>query len=239
MLNTRASSRPPTCTHVPPAAAITTERQIEGEEIKVMQPRQNRKKKVKGRIYQKMKKAADDEGEVGDVMEDIAEDKVVRIAQDQNLELRRMGDKWVGADGVEVEVEVEEEEEIDLEYDSDDAQSQYTATSGVDDYEAYVREEQNITEEEEAAFNMFLSETGGKKLKTIADLIEEQMQKQAARARGGDMEMEEGEEAEFQDLEPQIVEVYKGVGKLLTRYKSGKLPKALKIVPSLRYASCT
>ena len=204
-----------------------------------MQPRQNRKKKVKGRIYQKMKKAADDEGEVGDVMEDIAEDKVVRIAQDQNLELRRMGDKWVGADGVEVEVEVEEEEEIDLEYDSDDAQSQYTATSGVDDYEAYVREEQNITEEEEAAFNMFLSETGGKKLKTIADLIEEQMQKQAARARGGDMEMEEGEEAEFQDLEPQIVEVYKGVGKLLTRYKSGKLPKALKIVPSLRYASCT
>jgi uncharacterized protein YndB with AHSA1/START domain len=204
-----------------------------------MQPRQNRKKKVKGRIYQKMKKAADDEGEVGDVMEDIAEDKVVRIAQDQNLELRRMGDKWVGADGEEVEVEVEEEEEIDLEYDSDDAQSQYTATSGVDDYEAYVREEQNITEEEEAAFNMFLSETGGKKLKTIADLIEEQMQKQAARARGGDMEMEEGEEAEFQDLEPQIVEVYKGVGKLLTRYKSGKLPKALKIVPSLRYASCT
>ena len=40
-----------------------------------------------------------------------------------------------------------QEEEIDLEYDSDDAQSQYTATSGVDDYEQYVKEEQNITEE--------------------------------------------------------------------------------------------
>ena len=123
-------------------APATAERQIDGEEIKVQQPRQNRKKKVKGRIYQKLKKAADDEGEVGDVMEDIAEDKVIRIAQDQNLELRRMGNKWVGADGEEVEVEVEEEEEIELEYDSDDAQSQYTATSGVDDYEAYVREEQ-------------------------------------------------------------------------------------------------
>ena len=154
-------------------------------------------------------------------MEDIAEDKVIQIAQDQNLELRRMGNKWVGADGEEVEVEIEEEEEIDLEYDSDDAQSQYTATSGVDDYEQYVREEQNITEEEEAAFNMFLEDQGGKKVKTIADLIEEQLQKRArGAAGGGDMEMDgEGDDAEFQDLDPQIVEVYKGVGKLLTRYK--------------------
>lgn len=35
----------------------------------------------------------------------------------QNLEIRRMGNKWVDADGTELEVEVEEEEEIDLEYD--------------------------------------------------------------------------------------------------------------------------
>ena len=30
-----------------------------------------------------MKRAGDDEGDVGDVMEDIAEDKVVKIAQSQ------------------------------------------------------------------------------------------------------------------------------------------------------------
>ena len=47
-----------------PMARPTLERQIDGEEIKVPQPRQNRKKKMKGRIYQKMKKAKDDEGEV-------------------------------------------------------------------------------------------------------------------------------------------------------------------------------
>ncbi len=33
---------------------------------------------------------------------------------------------------------MEEEEEVELEYDSDDAQSQYTATSGIDDYEQVV-----------------------------------------------------------------------------------------------------
>ena len=41
------------------------------------------------------------------------------------------------------------------------------------------------------------------------------------------------ESGEYVDLDPQVVEVYQGVGKLLTRYKSGKLPKALKVVPSL------
>ena len=53
-----------------------------GEEIKVAQPRQNKKKKLKGRIYQKLKKAKDDEGDVGDVMDDIAEAKVIQIAQE-------------------------------------------------------------------------------------------------------------------------------------------------------------
>ncbi|RKP27238.1 Bystin-domain-containing protein [Syncephalis pseudoplumigaleata] len=34
-------------------------------------------------------------------------------------------------------------------------------------------------------------------------------------------------------LNPKVVEVYTQVGKLLSRYKSGKLPKAFKIIPSL------
>ena len=35
-------------------------------------------------------------------------------------------------------------------------------------------------------------------------------------------------------LPPKVVEVYTKVGILLSRYKSGKLPKAFKIIPSLR-----
>ena len=37
-----------------------------------------------------------------------------------------------------------------------------------------------------------------------------------------------------QDMDPQLEELFRGVGTLLTRYKSGKLPKAFKIIPSLQ-----
>lgn len=35
-------------------------------------------------------------------------------------------------------------------------------------------------------------------------------------------------------FDPKVVEVYKQVGKILSTYTSGKLPKAFKIIPSLR-----
>ena len=33
-------------------------------------------------------------------------------------------------------------------------------------------------------------------------------------------------------MDPKVVNVYQGVGELLKRYKSGKLPKAFKIIPA-------
>lgn len=49
-------------------------------------------------------------------------------------------------------------------------------------------------------------------------------------------EEDEGEmEEEMQSsIPPKVVEVYTMVGKLLTTYKSGKLPKALKMLPHLK-----
>lgn len=35
-------------------------------------------------------------------------------------------------------------------------------------------------------------------------------------------------------LDPKVVEVYKGVGELLSRYTSGKVPKAFKVIPNLQ-----
>lgn len=35
-------------------------------------------------------------------------------------------------------------------------------------------------------------------------------------------------------LDAKVVEVYRGVGKLLTRYSTGKIPKAFKIIPNLK-----
>ena len=43
-----------------------------------------------------------------------------------------------------------------------------------------------------------------------------------------------GEDPVPEGLDPKVVEVYQGVGVLLSRYTTGKLPKAFKIIPNLR-----
>ena len=35
-------------------------------------------------------------------------------------------------------------------------------------------------------------------------------------------------------MDPKLADLYRHVGELLSRYKSGKLPKAFKIIPNLR-----
>jgi essential nuclear protein 1 len=36
------------------------------------------------------------------------------------------------------------------------------------------------------------------------------------------------------ELNPKVIEVYRGVGQLMTRYTSGKVPKAFKVIPNLK-----
>ena len=36
------------------------------------------------------------------------------------------------------------------------------------------------------------------------------------------------------ELDDRVIQVYKGVGKILAKYRSGKLPKAFKILPALQ-----
>lgn len=38
---------------------------------------------------------------------------------------------------------------------------------------------------------------------------------------------------QMRDLDPRLVDMYKGVGEVLSKYRSGKLPKAFKIIPKL------
>ncbi len=218
--------------------------------MKTRQPRGNKKRKVKQRIYEKLKKSTADEQIEGldqDNFEDIADENVVRQAQLQAMDIREEESAR--------NHEGEEEDEDGLSYDSDDAQTTYSAKSGIDDYQHYLDEEQLITEEEEAAFNSFLNPTSAK-IRTIADLIEEKLQQKRAagdvskengvfscsidsrhfslnqKRCSGDLDMED-DDAEVDELDPKVISVYQGVGKLLTRYKSGKLPKALKIAPNL------
>jgi len=39
---------------------------------------------------------------------------------------------------------------------------------------------------------------------------------------------------QVQDIDPRVREMYQGVGQVLSKYRSGKLPKAFKIIPNLK-----
>lgn len=69
--------------------------------------------------------------------------------------------------------------------------------------------------------------------KTLADLIFAKMESGGAAAAAAAAEQDDGPPDPRQGLNPKVIEVYTKVGYLLSRYKSGPLPKALKILPSL------
>lgn len=63
--------------------------------------------------------------------------------------------------------------------------------------------------------------------RTLADIIMEKIDEKEAEKKGL-----RTSESEF-DLPPKVVEVYTEIGQILSRYTSGKLPKAFKVIPSL------
>jgi essential nuclear protein 1 len=70
---------------------------------------------------------------------------------------------------------------------------------------------------------------GGEERRTLADLIMDKIAEKEARDRGEVVQEEDG----LPPLPKKVVEVYTDIGKILSRYTSGKLPKAFKVIPSL------
>nr|XP_037277644.1 bystin-like [Rhipicephalus microplus] len=86
-----------------------------------------------------------------------------------------------------------------------------------------------IDEADERALELFMSENS-KARRTLADIIMEKLKEHETEVAtllsdAGSMQMA--------DLDPKVVEMYRGVKKVLSRYRSGKLPKAFKIIPAL------
>lgn len=95
---------------------------------------------------------------------------------------------------------------------------------GFSETQSQYEEYEEVPEEDEKVLAAFMSDNVGPQ-RTLADLIIERIrEKNAAVA---------SEDRPLPPLDNGIIDVYKGVGKLLSRYTAGKLPKALKVVPSL------
>lgn len=103
-----------------------------------------------------------------------------------------------------------------------------------------------LTPEEEALLSNMMGNTSsdhdrdttGQKTRNLADIIMAKIQEKEAMAHRRREEKDDEEEemtgmTGMMELPPKVVQVYTDIGKLLTHYTSGKLPKAFKVVPSL------
>ncbi|XP_020612923.1 bystin-like [Orbicella faveolata] len=84
-----------------------------------------------------------------------------------------------------------------------------------------------VDEEDEQAFEAFMSKDTPAR-RTLADVIMEKIQDKKT-----EIESQMSERSTAPQMDERLVQVFKGVGQILAKYRSGKLPKAFKVIPSL------
>ncbi|XP_051980142.1 bystin [Xyrauchen texanus] len=89
--------------------------------------------------------------------------------------------------------------------------------------------EVQVDPEDERAIQMFMNKNPPVR-RTLADIIMEKITEKQTEV--GTV-MSEVSGRPVPQLDPRVTEVYRGVNKVLSKYRSGKLPKAFKIIPAL------
>ena len=86
-----------------------------------------------------------------------------------------------------------------------------------------------LTEAEEAVVDKFLYANSNES-RTLADIIMSKLNE----TRQAEPDRADEEQSSSGRIPEKVVHVYSGVGKILSHYRSGKLPKALKMLPHLK-----
>lgn len=88
-----------------------------------------------------------------------------------------------------------------------------------------------INEEDAKAFERFQNPEGGKRTLKLAEIIMDKIQEKQA-----DIQTKLTDEGslKIEELDVRVKEMYEGVRDVMKRYRSGKVPKAFKIIPKLR-----
>ncbi|GAA5881720.1 hypothetical protein JCM1840_000348 [Sporobolomyces johnsonii] len=144
--------------------------------------------------------------------------KVLAMARDQQDEIAEedLHELGLDVDDADRQMRGEEDEDEEDEELSDD-----------EEYEEF--EELEVDEGDQAILDSYLPQGQLQPGRTLADLIMEKIG-QAEDGKGKEPEVSREPPPGFN---PKVVEVYTKVGNLLSRYKSGPLPKAFKILPTL------
>ncbi|KAK1338417.1 LOW QUALITY PROTEIN: hypothetical protein QTO34_001533 [Cnephaeus nilssonii] len=84
-----------------------------------------------------------------------------------------------------------------------------------------------VDPEDERAIEMFMNKNPPVR-RTLADIIMEKLTEKQT-----EVETVMSEVIPYAPMDPRVLEVYRGVREVLSKYRSGKLPKAFKIIPAL------
>jgi len=100
-----------------------------------------------------------------------------------------------------------------------------------DDLEIQKYDDQEIAvnEDDDLAIRMFMKPSAAK-TRTLADIINEKITEKKTEI---DTQFTDTSDV-VRDIDPKVAEMYTEVGKLLTKYRSGKVPKAFKVLPQFR-----
>ncbi|XP_076307869.1 bystin isoform X2 [Tachypleus tridentatus] len=90
-------------------------------------------------------------------------------------------------------------------------------------------EDFTIDEEEEKSLQLFMSKDTSSR-RTLADIIKEKLTEKETEI---ETQFSDAGSVKLAKLDDRVVEMYKGVNHVLSHYRSGKLPKAFKIIPAL------
>ncbi|XP_053382277.1 bystin-like isoform X2 [Mercenaria mercenaria] len=91
-------------------------------------------------------------------------------------------------------------------------------------------EQIEVAEEDEEALTKFMSHNPPAR-RTLADIIQEKLTEKKTEIQS---QMTDNASVQLDQLDERLVNMYKSIRQILQKYRSGKLPKAFKVIPSLR-----
>jgi len=92
-----------------------------------------------------------------------------------------------------------------------------------------VKRNYKMNKKDEEAFEAFMNNSGPRR--TLADIIQEKLTEKRTEI---DTQYTDAESLQQRELDPRVVEMYQEVGEILAKYRSGKVPKAFKVIAQFR-----
>merc|ERR1712141_178782 len=121
-----------------------------------------------------------------------------------------------------------------MDSDEEDDVEDEIGASEADDYDKSfsndIKKDYNINKKDEQAFERFMNKSTGPR-RTLAEILQEKITEKRTEV---DTMYSDVDSLQQRDLDPRVVEMYQSVGKILSKYRSGKVPKAFKVIAQFR-----